>query len=70
MESAPEEVTHEEMVSAVMTGFVDHKLLSIHGLVVNEASKEKEMQKITNGVDSEKLKKAMIKEMDNLRELK
>eukprot|EP00971_Amphidinium_carterae_P195233 3874195-Amphidinium_carterae.1 len=70
------------MVSAVMSDLVDHKLLSIHGLVVNEDSKEKEMQKITSevilqdfyvdadGVNSEKLKKAMVKEMDNLRELK
>eukprot|EP00971_Amphidinium_carterae_P059902 1184947-Amphidinium_carterae.1 len=50
-------------------------------LSFNEDSKEKDIQKITsevilqdlyvdaNGVDSEKLKKAMIKEMDNLREL-
>eukprot|EP00971_Amphidinium_carterae_P052044 1024445-Amphidinium_carterae.1 len=57
-------------------------LLSIHGLVVSEDSKEKGMQKITSevvlqnfhvdadGVYSKKLKKAMIKEMDNLRELK
>eukprot|EP00971_Amphidinium_carterae_P105425 2087618-Amphidinium_carterae.1 len=70
------------MVSAVMSDLVDHKLLRIHGLVVNEDSTEKKgMQKITSEiilqdfyvdsdrVDSEKLKKAM-KEMDNLRELK
>eukprot|EP00971_Amphidinium_carterae_P146088 2895677-Amphidinium_carterae.2 len=78
MKSIPEEVTHDEMVSAVMSDLVEHKLLSIHGLVLNEDSSEKEMQKITSevvlqdfyvdadGVDSEKLKKAMIKEMDNL----
>eukprot|EP00971_Amphidinium_carterae_P171127 3391505-Amphidinium_carterae.1 len=70
------------MVSAVMSDLVDHKLLSIHGLAVNEDSKEKGMQKITSevilqdvyvdadGVNSEKLKKAMVKGMDNLRELK
>eukprot|EP00971_Amphidinium_carterae_P009585 189112-Amphidinium_carterae.1 len=61
------------MVSAAMSHLLVHKLLSIHGLVANEDSTEKEMQKITsevilqdfyldaNGVDSEKLKKAMIK---------
>eukprot|EP00971_Amphidinium_carterae_P302581 6012496-Amphidinium_carterae.1 len=50
MESVPEEVSHEEMASAIMSDLVDHKLLSIHGLVVNEDSKEKEMQKITSEV--------------------
>eukprot|EP00971_Amphidinium_carterae_P069654 1378504-Amphidinium_carterae.1 len=50
MESVPEEVTHDEMVSAVMPDLVDQKLLCIHGLVVNEDSKEKEMQKITSEV--------------------
>eukprot|EP00971_Amphidinium_carterae_P058607 1158877-Amphidinium_carterae.1 len=50
MESVPEEATHDEMVSAFMSDLVDHKLLSIHGLVVNEDSKEKEMQKITSEV--------------------
>eukprot|EP00971_Amphidinium_carterae_P051288 1009747-Amphidinium_carterae.1 len=82
MESVPEEITHDEMVSAVMSDLVDHNLFSIHGLVVKEDSKEKKMQKITSevilqdfyvdadGVNSERLKKAMIKEMDNLRELK
>eukprot|EP00971_Amphidinium_carterae_P099180 1961553-Amphidinium_carterae.1 len=50
MESVPEEVTHDGMVSAVMADLVDHKLLSIHGLVVNEDSNEKEMKKITSEV--------------------
>eukprot|EP00971_Amphidinium_carterae_P024900 491635-Amphidinium_carterae.2 len=36
MESIPDEATHDEMVSAVMSDLVDHKLLSIHGLVVHE----------------------------------
>eukprot|EP00971_Amphidinium_carterae_P038666 760198-Amphidinium_carterae.2 len=44
MESIPEEVRHEEMVSAIMSDLTDHKFLSIHGLVVNEDSEEKEMQ--------------------------
>eukprot|EP00971_Amphidinium_carterae_P163243 3236506-Amphidinium_carterae.1 len=82
MESVPEEVTHDEMVRSVMSDLVEHKLLSIHGLVVNEDSNEKEMQKINseivcqdfyvdaNVVNSEKLKKAMSNEMDNLKDLK
>eukprot|EP00971_Amphidinium_carterae_P264663 5249960-Amphidinium_carterae.3 len=82
MEAIPEDVSHEEMVSAVMSDLIEHKLLSIHGLVVSEDSKDKEMQKATSdiilqdfyvdadGADSEKLKRAMQKEMDNLRELK
>eukprot|EP00971_Amphidinium_carterae_P147128 2915624-Amphidinium_carterae.5 len=64
------------MGSAIMSDLI------IHGLVVNEDSNEKEMQKVTaniilqdfyvdaDGVDSEKVKKAMQKEMANLRELK
>eukprot|EP00971_Amphidinium_carterae_P103236 2043458-Amphidinium_carterae.5 len=59
-----------------MSDRVEHKLLSIHGLVVKEDSKEKERQKITsevilqdfyvdaNGVDIEKLKKAMSGQED------
>eukprot|EP00971_Amphidinium_carterae_P096810 1916150-Amphidinium_carterae.2 len=59
-----------------MSDLVDHELLSIHGLVVSDDSKENWMTKITSGVvlqdfyvdadgvDSDKLK------MDNLRELK
>eukprot|EP00971_Amphidinium_carterae_P270989 5377630-Amphidinium_carterae.2 len=71
MEAIPEDLSHDEMVSAVMSDLIEHKLLSINGLVVNEDSKEKEMQKVTSdiilqdfyvdadGVDSKKLKKAM-----------
>eukprot|EP00971_Amphidinium_carterae_P349202 6490894-Amphidinium_carterae.2 len=80
MEAIPENVSHEEMVSAVISDLIEHKLLTIHALVVNEDSKEKEVQTVTSdiilqdfdvdadGVDSEKLKRAMQKEMDNLRE--
>eukprot|EP00971_Amphidinium_carterae_P070688 1397840-Amphidinium_carterae.2 len=36
MESIPEKITHDKMVSAIMSVIVDHKLLSIHALVVND----------------------------------
>eukprot|EP00971_Amphidinium_carterae_P095089 1881406-Amphidinium_carterae.4 len=74
-----EELTHEEMVSAAMADLVDRKLLSIHGLVVNEDSKPSRRRKrCKRSLVKSYLKtsmwmqidKAMAKEMDNLQELK
>eukprot|EP00971_Amphidinium_carterae_P157747 3126754-Amphidinium_carterae.1 len=48
VESLAEEVTHEELVSAVMSDLVDHKLHNTHGLVVNEDPKPESKEKETH----------------------